>query len=205
MSECIKYDSAYVEKARAEGKTFFGSAVIDGLLQENADLRARLEAAEKEIAETDQKIADAYKACCLKMLDMSAIFDNQQHKINNLQAAYEVVRGALDCIAGLTTHEWENKIARKALKDCSYIKCHVCKYEPSCDYEPHTERCLAKYSKVDQALSTTPEQAGERVQYLVTVATDTLAWLKQNKLGDTGHGRCLAEALAKYRGGADGE
>lgn len=132
----------------------------------------------------------------------------------NLQAAYEVVRGALDCIAGLTTHEWENKIARKALKDCSYIKCHVCKYEPSCDYEPHTERCLAKYSKVDQALSTTPEQAGERVRGLVKAAESVRNSLYDalpsgNVTGDRYFMviiraiKAIDDAIAKYRGGAD--
>lgn len=59
------------------------------------------------------------------------------------------------------------------------------------------------YAIINEALKTTPAKAGERVQYLVTVATDVLNWLQQNKLGDTGHGRCLADALEKYRGGTD--
>jgi hypothetical protein len=44
----LKYNSAVVLKARQEGKTIFGSAVADDLLQEIAYLRAKVEAAEKE-------------------------------------------------------------------------------------------------------------------------------------------------------------
>ncbi len=84
------------------------------------------------------------------------------------------------------------------------------RWRNACGVDDKIREELAKHlTLVDglatKALSTTPEQAGERVQYLVTVATDVLSWLKKNNFADTGHGKSLADALLKYQGGSEDE
>lgn len=144
------------------------------LEQDRDNIQAQLQAAEERLARVDEAIPG--------MLALADEVQKVEIENRNLQAAHEVLRGALE-VVNVAVEELFTACPEEAFDTLKTNTRHA----------------------IDLALSTTPEQAGERVQYLVTVAEDTLNWLRQNKLGGTGHGRCLADALAKYRGGADGE
>lgn len=158
---------------------------VANLQAENADLRAKLEAAKDKVLELEEELSATNTLLLSEGVTKKLIKQDR----DNLQAQVGVMRGALEGIcrqADFTARASGGKRRIATIPTGLNRQCNLEKAIEEADY----------------VLSTTPEQAGERVQYLVTVAEDTLNWLKQNKLGDTGHGRCLADALTKYRGGA---
>lgn len=76
MSE-LKYNSAVILKARQEGKTIFGSAVVDDLLQEIQDLRAKREATEQTLKES--------RNLCKSPISHDMIIESRRER-DNLQA-----------------------------------------------------------------------------------------------------------------------
>ncbi|MCM0758084.1 hypothetical protein M7775_05770 [Sporomusa sphaeroides DSM 2875] len=112
---------------------------IDNLRDANADLRAKLEAAEERLARVDAAIPE--------ILALADEVQKVEIENRNLQAAYEVVRGALE-VVNVAVEELFTACPEEAFDTLKTNTRHA----------------------IDLALSTTPEQAGKRVRGLVEAA-----------------------------------
>ena len=181
-----------------------GEKCITKLKQQLADLRANLEAAEKEISELEEELSATKTLLLSEGVNKKLIAqdrDNLQAKLNrdtkllekcindqketiigcqkvytDLQAAYDVVRGALKRIGMLCV---------------------------SPESDSNKVKIIMEYQH--KALSITPTEAGERVRGLVD-ALEYYADKDQFRSVPsmiTDNGKIARDALAKYRGGAE--
>lgn len=177
--------------------------------QENAALRAKLEAAngtinlrEEEIIRTDSALRDieqerddlceqletANQQMNKKAESWRADFRQVEQERDNLQAAYTVVRSALEELYKWFKGNVHDKHAG--------IPCPVCA-KTAC----HTKDCVI--AKCQRAYLSTPAEAGEWVRGLVEAleAIETPSWVKPEKLTVFALSQLATEALTKYRGG----
>lgn len=198
---------------RRQGKT---ARIIAGLLKQNADLRAKLEKDKKEIDSLRTGYCDQYEKESCKWVSDYTQYKKVKQERDNLQATLEAKekdnKASNDYIAVMNPLidklDAANAVLREALgkyTDLMELSGMAAQYGGKLeDKLKFAEKRDAIAEEMTKALDSTPAEAGERVQWLVT-ALEELARLggPGGKYGNSIGNVIAQDALAKYRGGKE--